>query len=101
MPIETLQKLLGHKKIETTLVYSRVYDSTLAAGYHKAMRLIEGTPEQPVQGSDLLALVDVLEAGTLDEAQQEAAQALRVAILSLGMETVPGDKNSDTGASVV
>jgi integrase len=84
-PIQALQQLLGHENINTTLVYSRVYDSTVAADYYRAMGKIEGTSDQPVNGKDLLALLDVLQSGELDETQQEAMQALRIAVESLDL----------------
>jgi len=32
----TMQALLGHKHVDTTMRYARVYDSTVAAGYVQA-----------------------------------------------------------------
>ena len=84
-PIQALQRLLGHENINTTLVYSRVYDSTVAADYYRAMSKIEGASDQPANGNDLLALLDVLQSGELDETQQEAMQALRIAVESLDL----------------
>jgi site-specific recombinase XerD len=37
----TVQALLGHKHVDTTLRYARVYDSTVAADYGRAMGRIE------------------------------------------------------------
>jgi site-specific recombinase XerC len=87
-PIETLQRLLGHENIDTTMVYGRVYDSTVAADYCRAMGQIEGPQNQPVAGNELLALLDVLQAGALDDAQQDAARALRDAIQSLAPDRI-------------
>jgi hypothetical protein len=87
-PIQALQQLLGHENINTTLVYSRVYDSTVAADYYRAMGQIEGPQGQFVDGKELLGLLDVLQSGDLDETQQEAMQALRIAIQSLSLERV-------------
>jgi integrase/recombinase XerD len=104
-PIETLQKLLGHAKIDTTLIYSRVYDSTVAADYYRAIGQIEGQPEgtldQPIDGEELLALVDVLQSGTLDEVQQEAVQALRVAIQVLDLNRAPNKEDNGPVAEVI
>jgi site-specific recombinase XerD len=36
MPITSLQRLLGHEKLETTLVYARVHDETLRRDYERA-----------------------------------------------------------------
>jgi site-specific recombinase XerD len=33
VPVEALQELMGHKNIETTLQYTRLYDSTVATDY--------------------------------------------------------------------
>jgi len=46
-------------------------------------------------------MVDVLQSGTLDEAQQEAAQALRAAILALDSGIAPGGENDSSGEPVV
>jgi len=39
----TVQALLGHKHVDTTLRYARLYDSAVAADYERAMGRIEGT----------------------------------------------------------
>ena len=36
----TVQALLGHKNVDTTLRYARVYDSTVAGDYVQAMHRI-------------------------------------------------------------
>jgi len=98
VPIEALQKLLGHTNIDTTMIYGRVYDSTVAADYYRAMGQIEGTPEQPVNGKDLLTLLDVVHLGALDEAQEKAVQALRVAILALDPGRTPSGEGNGSVA---
>jgi hypothetical protein len=100
-PIEALQQLMGHKKIDTTLVCSRVYDSTVAADYYRAMGQIEGPQDQPVNGKELLELLDVLQSGDLDETQQEAMQALRIAIQSLNLERVLDGEDDGSVANSV
>jgi site-specific recombinase XerD len=100
-PIEALQQLMGHKKIDTTLVYSRVYDSTVAADYYRAMGQIEGPQGQFVDGKELLGLLDVLQSGDLDETQQEAMQALRIAIQSLNLERVLNGEDDGSVANSV
>lgn len=37
----TLQRILGHQRVETTLRYARLYDSTVARDYGRAMAGIE------------------------------------------------------------
>ena len=69
-------------------MYTRLYEPTVASHYYLAMAQIEGRMGQcradsaPDPGL-MLALVDSLHAGTLNEAQREAAQALRTSILAL------------------
>jgi hypothetical protein len=74
--------------LETTLVYTRLHEPTVASHYYLAMAQIEGRMGQREAGAMpgpglMLALVDSLHAGTLNEAQQEAARALRTGILAL------------------
>jgi site-specific recombinase XerD len=39
--ILTVQRLLGHERVDTTLRYTRLYDSTVAGDYHRAMSKVE------------------------------------------------------------
>jgi hypothetical protein len=39
--ITSIQKFLGHKKLNTTMIYARVLDPTLAEDYFKAMERVE------------------------------------------------------------
>jgi integrase len=89
-PVLTVQTILGHKHIDTTLGYARLYDGTVAADYYRAMDQIErlmalgsDAPESPPHSGQLLALVDALGVGTLNETQRETVQALRADILAL------------------
>lgn len=89
-PVLSVQAILGHKFIDTTLGYARLYDGTVAADYYRAMAQLEPqlnlTPDEPAQPSTpahLLALVDALKQGTLNEGQQQTLHASRQGILSL------------------
>lgn len=89
-PILTVQAILGHKHIDTTLGYARLYDGTVAADYYRAMAQVEsrlalqeGAAAIPPTSGQLLALVDSLRGGTLNDAQQETVQTLRAGILAL------------------
>jgi hypothetical protein len=89
-PILTVQTLLGHKHIDTTLTYARLYDGTVAADYYRAMndveRRLELVPnqEQPhTEPGQLVALVDALSSGPLNDSQRELAHAFRRGILAL------------------
>jgi integrase len=88
--ILTVQTILGHQHIDTTLSYARVYDGTVAADYYRAMAQVEsrlalqeGVAAIPPTSGQLLALVDSLRSGTLNDTQQETVQALRAGILAL------------------
>ena len=96
-PILTVQALLGHRHIDTTLGYARLYDGTVAADYYQAMAGIEhrlelgdATQESWLNAGQLLALVDSLHDGTLNQAQKETVQALRTGILALAEASDPG-----------
>ncbi|MCD4699056.1 MAG: site-specific integrase [Phycisphaerae bacterium] len=91
-PVLSVQSLLGHEKLDTTLGYARLYDGTIAADYYGAMGLIERLLETPENRkafistpAELVALVDSLRRGTLNERQRQTVQALREGILSLAM----------------
>jgi site-specific recombinase XerD len=89
-PILTVQTTMGHKHIDTTLKYARLYDGTVATDYYRAMdqvearmELAESTGDAPPTGGQLLALVDALHDGTLNQAQRETVHTLRLGILAL------------------
>jgi hypothetical protein len=94
-PLLTVQTILGHKHVSTTLGYARLYDGTVAADYYRAMDQIErrlelagSADDAPPKGGQLLALVDSLrEDGTLNDVQQETVYALREGILALVEQT--------------
>jgi site-specific recombinase XerD len=88
-PILTVQNLLGHKYVDTTLGYARLYDGTVAADYYGAMVQVENrlklaeseTIAIPSHG-ELLAMVDSLRTGTLNERQIQTVHALRAGIMA-------------------
>jgi site-specific recombinase XerD len=43
-PIFTAQTILGHRSIDSTLIYARVHDETVASDYYAAMGRIEKKP---------------------------------------------------------
>lgn len=88
-PVLTVQTILGHKHIDTTLGYARLYDGTVAADYYRAMAqvesrmaLAEDAVTLPPGPGELLALVDSLRNGTLNETQIETVRALRTGIMA-------------------
>ena len=72
----------------------RLYDGTVAANYYRAMLQVERQPllpedaaAEPLNSGQLLALVDTLRNGTLNEAQQETVRVLRARIVALAERT--------------
>jgi integrase/recombinase XerD len=89
-PVTSIQKFLGHKKLNTTMVYARAYDQTVEADYYAAMGRIEqrlelapgtGNESQPVEEAQriqLLALAEQLFTPELsDELRLEIAAQMR------------------------
>jgi len=67
-----------------------LYDGTIAADYYRAMSQVEqwfylpeSRPAPSYTPAELVALVDSLGSGTLNENQRETIQTLREGILSL------------------
>jgi hypothetical protein len=66
--ITSIQKFLGHKRLNTTLTYARVHDQTVADDYYNAMKNVEtrlelvGDAVKPPESEkgQLLALVEQL-----------------------------------------
>lgn len=101
--ITSIQQLLGHQNINTTLVYARVYDKTVAEDYYTAMEVIEkklepasnsirartiapdGANQLPCLGEHtcLLALLDTLRGVAFSHDHRETIQTLREGILAL------------------
>jgi integrase len=87
-PVTSIQKFLGHKKLNTTMVYARAYDQTVEADYYAAMRrveqrlaLVEGpeeisTPVGENELTELLRLADQL-------AEPELSNELRLDLVLL------------------
>ncbi|MEM7348909.1 MAG: tyrosine-type recombinase/integrase [Chloroflexota bacterium] len=101
MPILTVQAILGHKHIDTTLSYARLYDGTVATDYYRAMAQIEAHfSEEPVDlpqsPAKLIALVDSLQAGPLDETQRQTVHTLRAALASLEITSISSQREDNT-----
>lgn len=76
LPITTLQKLMGHRRLDTTMLYTAVYDQTLRGDYAAAMARLqtrsESSPDQDLWGPTIEAVfqtetetTDVPEPGTI------------------------------------
>jgi tetratricopeptide (TPR) repeat protein len=68
-PVTSIQKFLGHKKLNTTMIYARAYDRTVEEDYFAAMSRIEQRLELagdqpdfnvPIAGLSLRALATLL-----------------------------------------
>jgi integrase/recombinase XerD len=64
-PVTSIQKFLGHKKLNTTMVYARAYDKTVEADYFAAMGRIEQRLELVGQPADTPEPVSESERGQL------------------------------------
>ncbi len=88
-PVTSVQALLGHERIDTTVGYTQIYDTTVAAYYYLAMARVEqqlagpGASRPGVDALQLVALVDTVAAGRLTKAQCESLQALRAGLLGM------------------
>jgi integrase/recombinase XerD len=89
-PVASVQAILGHRYLSTTLRYARLYDQTVAADYYRAMAHVERqlalpedeyAPEQSV--GELIALADALKSSVLNDHQLESLHALRSGLLVL------------------
>lgn len=89
-PVLTVKTILGHRHVTTILGYARLYDGTVAADYYRAMAEVERKLELahgqscilPATGR-MLALVDSLSSGTLNDAQRRTVQALRAVVVEM------------------
>ncbi|HUI87941.1 MAG TPA: hypothetical protein VLX61_04375 [Anaerolineales bacterium] len=83
-PVLAVQTILGHKQVDTTLEYARLYDGTVAADYYSAMNHVErqlALPEdkmaEPLGIGQLIALTDALRRDALSPVQAEIVRTLR------------------------
>lgn len=96
--ITSIQKLLGHRRLDSTMTYARVHDQTAADDYFAAMTRVEqrlalgSQPAEPAcepgaepDRTQLLALVDQLAVATLDPtARLVLVQQLRSLLTQAG-----------------
>jgi len=96
-PVTSIQKLLGHKKLNTTMIYARAHDQTVEADYYAAMSRVEQRLELAVDQENanallpeaervqLLALVD-----QLAEPELSLDRRLGLVAVMLGLLQNPG-----------
>jgi hypothetical protein len=51
--ITSIQQQLGHRKLDSTLIYARVHDETVASDYYAAMQRIEKSLEISAESEDV------------------------------------------------
>jgi len=105
--ITSIQKLLGHRRLDSTMIYARVHDQTVADDYFAAMTRIEqrlaleppptAPASGPTSGPDrtlLLALLAQLAAPTLDATVRlTLIEQLQRLLLSAPPTAVPSHGN--------
>lgn len=79
--VTTIQALLGHVRLNTTMTYARVHDQTVMDDFFRAMEQIEGEQDtvffQRPDTEKAIALLDKLGQEELSDAQQQILDELR------------------------
>jgi len=93
--VTSIQKLLGHRRLNSTMIYARVHNHTVAEDYYTAMAKIEqrlnpAPDADPPASAQVWSLLERLQAEPLTESQQAAVQNLRLLIITLAEPTATG-----------
>jgi integrase len=72
--VTTIQKLLGHRRLNSTLIYARVHDRIVAEDYYAAMAKIEQGLDQPARTDEASQPLNPGERARLLELVQRLAQ---------------------------
>jgi integrase len=90
VPVISVQMLLGHQHVDTTMHYARLYDGTVAADYFKAMDRIKGLTTVPASEETyvcspegLIGLLAALRTSSLTEQQKEIVSAIQEGVYAL------------------
>ena len=90
VPVASVQMILGHQHIETTMVYARVFDGTVAEDYYRAMDQIEGLTQPvrldgvPVRSSKkVLTMLEDLRQELVDPGQKELVAEIQQCVVQL------------------
>ena len=79
--ITTIQAILGHKRLNTTMTYANVHDNVVAEEYYRAMAIIEGEPQPVAPEQDnvetVYKLLDQLVDHGLTSEQQQLLEKIR------------------------
>lgn len=79
--VTSIQKFLGHKRLNSTMTYARVHDQTVADDYYRAMAQVEKGLELAVETADLAPPI------TTDDRAQLLILANQLAEPNLHLET--------------
>lgn len=83
--ITTIQALLGHSRLNTTMTYARVHDKTVMADFLRAMEQIEGVQTAINEPNPIpekaLTLLDKLQQEDMNDTQQQIVAELRRCLL--------------------
>ena len=95
--ITSIQKFLGHKKLNSTMIYARVHDQTVAEDYYQAMSSVErrlelmGQPEEneetvsePEREILLTLVTQLVEPELSQEIRLELAERMRALLVGNG-----------------
>ena len=93
MSLEGVQYVLGHKRIDTTLGYARLYSHTISTEYANAMARIEerlnarqGKAKAPVTVTDLLVLAQSINGQPLAKRDQTTLKLLCQGLSELAIQ---------------
>ena len=79
--ITTIQALLGHERLNTTMIYTHVHDKTMIEDYFQAMVQIEGEQtavlEQKTAVDKACSLLDQIAQQKLSDEQQQILDEVR------------------------
>jgi integrase/recombinase XerD len=96
--ITTVQALLGHKRLNTTMTYAHVHDETVANEYFRVMEEIEGPQFEPEAEDDpavntamAMMLLDQMVASGLTTKQQQMLEKLRTCLDENSSASFPDD----------
>jgi hypothetical protein len=90
VPVVSVQMLLGHQHVDTTMNYARLYNGTVANDYFKAMDRIEGLTTIPAleeehvfSPGELISLLADLKHSTLNSEQKSMVSSIQAGVYAL------------------
>jgi hypothetical protein len=86
MPVTSIQKLLGHKRLNTTMIYARAHDHTVAEDYYIAMAKIEKCLDPNAEQAPVAKVDDAGEPVSIDERTRLLALVDQLAEPQLSLE---------------